>query len=245
MESLLSSVNPVSLIGDAVVLLIVVLAIIRGIRKGFLGLIVGFLSGIVTIIVASLLCKPVANLIGGWGLRGALSGFFADTFGLSGGTPIKEIAADGASAAIANLNLPLPKFVIDSITAKVVEAIGSSSIPADATLQSIVLDGMVSVSLLAISWILLVLVLGILFFILKRFVKVFNNIPLIGTANKILGALLSVLLALVAICAVTYLFVLISAFLPKGVIDFVNGSPTLSFLYNTNPIGYILTKIFQ
>ena len=62
MNNLLNSTfNGTTLIADGILILIVALFVLYGVKKGFLGMIVGFLAGIVTIVVCSLLCGPVAK----------------------------------------------------------------------------------------------------------------------------------------------------------------------------------------
>ena len=109
------------------------------------------------------------------------------------------------------------------------------------TIKTVVASGMVNITISAIAWILMFIISSIVMFILRRFVNVFNKIPVIGGINMLLGAVLNLIIGFGIVCIITGLFILISPSMPASVIDYVNNTVILSWFYNNNPIGYVFT----
>ncbi|MBP5308755.1 MAG: CvpA family protein [Clostridia bacterium] len=232
-------------IGDGILILILLLSVAIGAKKGFLGVIVGFLGGVITIVLATMLCKPVAALIGdSFGLRPVLQNYFGGAFNFSAEvytTPVKDLTSEQISNAIQGLNLPA--FLNDAIANLIHSKIEASNIAADVTLQMMIVDGITGAALTAIAWFSLFVLMIIIFSIIKHFVKAFNNIPIIGPVNKLLGAVLCLVIAVFVICVLMYLFVLMSGSVPAAV-DYVNDSLLLKWLYDNNPLAIVLNKLF-
>ncbi len=226
-------------IADVVVCAVLVLAALVGVKRGFLGMLVGFLSGILTLVLATLLCRPLATGLGSMGLGAKLSAFFTRTFSLDQGA-FGQTLAENCESVIKGLSLP--SFIKDSLTEAATAALADGQ---SGTLGAIVADGLTNIALVAIAWIGLFVVLTIVFAILKRFVRIFNKLPLIGAVNKILGAVLSLVVGAAIIVVVMYLFILLSSFLPRGIVDYVQSSAILGWLYNANPLAKILTALFN
>ncbi|MBQ9481035.1 MAG: CvpA family protein [Clostridia bacterium] len=233
-------------IGDGILILVLLLALFIGSKKGFLGLLVGFLAGIVTIALATMLCSPLAAVIGdNFGLRPTLTNYFNGAFNFSDEiytTPVKELTAEQISNAIKDLGLP--SFLNDAIANLIQSKLAAANIADDVTLQMMIVGGLTNAALTAIAWFALFVVLLIIFSIIKHFVKAFNNVPIIGPLNKLLGALLSLVIAVFIICVLMYLFVLISGSLSESVVNYVKNSVLLKWLYDNNPLAWVLNKLF-
>lgn len=238
--------SAVNYIGDGIVILILLIALFAGSKKGFLGLIVGFLAGILTVVLTTLLCSPTAELMGNtFGLNATFENIYNGMFDGADEvftTPIKELAYDQIVSAVNGLNLP--QFIADALLNMIQAKVADVSIPADLTLQAVIVTGVTGITVTAIAWVTLFVLLSIIFAIIKRFVKIFDKIPIIGSLNKLLGALLMLIIAAFTILVIMYLFVMLSELLPSAAVDYVNQSIILKWLFNNNPLAQILTALF-
>ncbi len=232
-------------IADIVIILLLGLSIFIGYKKGFLGLVVYLLAGVLTLVLSSLLCKPLGVALGNMGLEGALGNAITGIMEPNNAiftTPIKGITEDQISQALAALNLPA--FITTAIANMIHEAAAAASIPEGMTILSVIVDGLVNLALTAIAWLILFVLLTIIFALLKKFIKVFDKIPLIGSLNKWLGALVCLILAAAVLLILMYLFIMLAPAMPVSVVTYVSKSPFLGMLYQYNPLAMLLTKIF-
>lgn len=239
----LLSFNGTTLIADGILILVVLISVLYGVKKGFLGMIVGFLAGIVTIVACSLLCGPVADLLGNtFGLNDVFNRLFAGLFtGDMMTTPLNQLANEQINAYLAELNLPefLTTILQEQVLAKLQTAV------TDVTLQSVISNALTGLTLNAIAWFGLFIIISIIFFFIKRFIRIFDKMIIIGKINKLLGGILGFVVALFFICVITYLFIMISSFLPENVVSFVKSCTVLGWFYNSNPLAYLITLIFS
>ena len=238
-------------IGDVALILVFLIFMVVGIKKGFLGLLVGFLGLFMIFIISFLLYKPVSSLLAASPLNGTLTDMYDGMVlnWISGmdesvktfvDVPVNELTNEQISAVLAELKLP--GFILSSISNLINSALsGSSAAETSLTLKAIIVNGMENMTLSAIAWILMFIISSIVMFILRRFVKVFNKIPVIGGINMLLGAVLNLIIGFLMVSIVTGLFVLISPSMPASVIDYVNNTTILGWFYNSNPIGYVFT----
>lgn len=231
-----------NIIADCIFVLILLISFIIGYKKGFIGLVVGFLAGILTLVLATLLAKPLAEAIGAMGLRAPLENAFAGLFdGELFTTPLKELAQEQIKEMLASLSLP--DFIVTAIDDVITTKISEVNISDDLTVQSILSTTLANYALTAIAWVILTIVLGIVFFLLKRFSKVFNKIPLVGKVNKLLGGLTSAIIAFALVIVLMYLFSLIGTLLPESAVQFVESCTLLGWIYHVNPLGHIITAL--
>lgn len=237
------AINPIAMIGDAVVVLLLLLSFVWGVHKGLVGILVGFLSGIITVIAASLLCAPVAALLGNTlKLAEPLRNAFAGWMNLDGEvftTPVASLTEAQIQAALEGLKLP--GFIANAVSGFVSTAVQTAP---DTTLQIIILDNVVKIALIAISWITLFILFLIVFALLKKLAKGINNIPIIAPVNKTLGGVLTAGVCFAVICIAMYLFVLLAPTLPGGAVAYVENSTILGWMYHYNPLAVLLTKLF-
>ncbi|MBP5193700.1 MAG: CvpA family protein [Clostridia bacterium] len=233
-------------VGDLVVVLILIIAAFLGAKKGFVGLVVGLLGGIVVMAAATLLCAPVANVIGdGFGLRENVENFVSGKFDFSGdifSKPIKDVTAEEIATAIETLKVPA--FLAKALSNLIASKIAESGVGADVSVQSVIVGGISNAALTAIAWIGLFIIFSIIMMIIKKFVKGFNQIPIIGPINRLLGLVGYVLIWAAIICVVMYFTVLLSASLPAQAMEYIDNSVILKWVYNYNPVARVLTMIF-
>ena len=235
MTNLLETAKFSSYIGDIVVVLILLLAVFIGTKRGFL-------SGVVTIVLATLLCRPLATVFGNtFVLSSTFENFFSKTFNFSNELytkPINSLSEDDISTALGWLKLP--SFLSSFILAQ----INDHSADLGMSLQSLIVGSLSKTALIAMSWVTLFLFFMIIFTIIKRFIREINKIAIIGAINKALGALLCLIIAAFIISLIMYLFILFSGAMPESTIDYVKNSIVLGWLYDNNPLAWFLQVLF-
>ena len=167
---------------------IILIAFIVGVVKGLIGAIVSFLSSIGSIFFASLLSEPVGNALYGTDFsRIVYTPIFSWVSSQGDGmlnqtiTPeTKDLVLDKAFEL---LNIP------DIFKVPLGEAI-SSLIPTEGiNLAEVLSESLTLYAMTAISFVVLAIVIFLLFFLLKKFAKKFNEIPVIGGVNRLLGGI--------------------------------------------------------
>ncbi len=202
--------STIGLILDVVVLVAIVIAAIFGFKKGFLKSVLDFFSWIVCLVVAIILAKYVAKLINGiYNFAGLIGNNISR--GLNGefyNTPINEMGYADKAQFIANI----PSGTNGLLTQIIKIVINSSkfSVESTNTVGALVGTSIGSVSMVIISGIITFIVLKIIIFILT---KIFNKIAstkILGTLNKILGAVFGALKAVFIIVMFNFIVCLLT-----------------------------------
>ena len=209
-------------------LLILVLCIIIGVKRGFAVTVMGFFGIFLAVVITAV-------------SGGAFSGAMEDTQAgkwaqnkIYNTTYDKLHASSAAETPEAVDKLPLPGFVKDSAKAKCEEVTNGVF---DA-ISDAVSDVLFSVMCHAVLFVLLLLI----FWLLKLFVPMFLKLPVLKQADKILGA---------AAGAVNGFFVIYAAVLVLSVIISIFDMPALSqaaqnsFVYNIVYENNFLVKLFS
>lgn len=185
----------IGLVLDIVVLSAIVIAGILGFRKGFLKAILDLFSWVVCLIVAILLAKYVARLINGiYNFAGLIGGKIAS--GLKGdyfNTPINEMGYADKAQFVGNIPAGTNGFLTQII--KIVINSSKFDMQSSVTMGKLVGTSIGSVSMVIISGILVFVVLKIVVFILTKIFNKIANTKVLGTLNKIFGAVFGVLKA--------------------------------------------------
>ncbi len=238
MLNLLAIPNIVSLglfdvaILDIVALVAIIIALIVGVIKGFAKQVLSILGFVAAIILAFLLCGKVAvfinnnipfitNAIQGWVERAV--GFTSESF--SSEEALREVLA----------NSKIPAFLHEAIVGMVV----------DAGFEISIIETITGWVINVISFASLILLFLILFAVIKFIVKMVVSLPILRTADKILGALFSLLQCLVIMLAVlsiaSLIFPLNDFLKPDGVTCYLNSA--LELITNSSYFKNILNKI--
>ncbi|MBQ3234947.1 MAG: CvpA family protein [Clostridia bacterium] len=163
---------------DLIMLGVLLLALLFGAMRGFLGQILSLLGGLAALLLAIFLCKHLAGFIMEKvpAITNAVSGTVNKIFG------IEEIVATGGKEEIIKTlqTTKIPSF-LHSIVANAIVESGA------ATKLSMVLTEW---ALTAISFVAIFIVALIVFLIVKRFFKAIAKLKGVGAVNKILGAIL-------------------------------------------------------
>jgi len=203
-------INYAPLIADGIVLVILLIALIRGYTQGFVRILAVSLSALLALIPAYLLYPYVTGYLADSGIRAQLISNLENTFtaALPSTASTSSLLTDstGAASMLETLGLPnvLQQMVLNSQSADVYEALGVNSfIEYTATY-------LVDTMLNAVSMVLLYIIFFILIKLVAKSLKFINKIPVIGGINRLLGMALSVVVALVVIELIMYLITSLS-----------------------------------
>ena len=236
-----------ALIGDGIFVLIVLLALFLGYHKGFMGMLVGILSIFIVVIASTLLCGTVASLLDKtFDLTAKLSGSYTNAFNFEDAvftTPIKDLTQEQIVAALETLKLP--PFINDAIANFAQAQIEASSIDAELTLQAFIVDNLAMYTVKLIAWMGLFVVLWVVFSLLKKiFGKKFNEIPIIGPINKLLGGVAGAILSVFFVSLAMYIFIMLHGIIPPVATEYIQSTALLKWIYNSNPVAYLISIVF-
>lgn len=206
------------------VIVILALSALYGYKRGFVHIVLSMVAMLVTFILAGLLTVPVSAMI-------------------KSATPLYDHIEKSVSELVAEnnvdinsiSNLGLPKNIEEKIMEGAGEALGNFNEYIVDTLSDMLLKALTFFGLIIVIYIIVRIVIVICDFISK--------LPVINSINKTGGLVVGIaqgLLVLWIACLV------VTAFSDKSwaqeVFRQINGNPLLTFIYDNNPIIYIVTK---
>lgn len=229
--SALCAGGPVGYILDAVILVgLIVYMIICG-KRGFVKMIFQFASGIVALILAISLAKVVVSTTGMFGLLGALTDKFAGVFAKSPGFN-EELAGQDLKALLET------KDMVAIIATMIVKKYAGVEFTQGETLATLAGSTVAELLCTLIAGVVLFFVLKIVFKLLSKVLTaIFDKIKLLGKVNSILGIVLGFLEGVFVISVVISILTLIPS---AAITNFFQSSIILRFLYNRNPIVWML-----
>lgn len=213
---------------DIVILIVALILTIKSAKKGFVNCIFGFLSTILAIVLAFSFAGFAVNVTEGFfGVEGMLTTSFTQSFSNIEGFDVviqenmdvaEMLEAQSMSAIFAQL-----------IGQNLEGAVGS-------TLGELAGRTLGSYATLLICGVALFVVFKIVFGILKKFFNFVAKDGLLGGLNKLLGAAIGLLEAIILASFV----VLIMEMFP-GAMEFLNSSIILTWIHNNNPLLWLLS----
>ena len=229
--SALCAGGPVGYILDAVILVgLIVYMIICG-KRGFVKMIFQFASGIVALILAISLAKVVVSTTGMFGLLGALTDKFTGVFAKSEGFNV-ELAGQDLKALLET------KDMVAIIATMIVKKYAGVEFTQGETLATLAGSTVAELLCTLIAGVVLFFVLKIVFKLLSKVLTaIFDKIKLLGKVNSILGIVLGFLEGVFVISVVISILTLIPS---AAITNFFQSSIILRFLYNRNPIVWML-----
>lgn len=205
------------IIYDVIVVLIVVLATIAAVKKGFAYTLVNFAGYIVSLFAAFILSKPIANTI----CQKLIAPVVSDKL-----TQSIQSAGNDIAAGVDSYVQTLPDFAkglfsfADYSTASGADVAGTVASISDNVIMPVIVN--------IVSILLFVILFSVFLFIVHKvadITKFVKHVPLIGFVNKILGAVMGVLkgliLAYLFFCVISLLSVWLGAsvsFLSPGAV---------------------------
>lgn len=181
MDMLLAQ-NLISL--DIILIVFLLVFAIIGFFKGLTNYLLGFIGTVAAFFLAFLFCDDIVRLLEPTGFYGGIKSFFQSIF------PPENVTSLEA--------LGLPDF-IQNIVLKL------SEITPDFNISEAVSSALTNLLLSFASFILILLIVKLICFVLKKVFNVLNELPLIGITNKLLGCVVGLINGALIICAVIYL----------------------------------------
>lgn len=232
---------------------ILLLGLIIGIKKGFTKSLFGFIGIIVALVAAILLAKPVGNWLFnqfGSGLTGTINNSLQakDSMFAQQMPSDPEQQVSVLNAAFGAAGVP---GILQGIVTKIVMALLPATIPADATVGLYLAMGLSSLSFVAIAFVLLFIIFCIVLAILKAiFKKIQVSFKLVGWLDKLLGAVIGIAFAFVIISVISYGVTFIVTLNNSVSTWFINQlklnddamMTPAKWLYQINPIQWIFDK---
>lgn len=199
-----------------IILVLGLIFIIKGIIDGFFKSIISIFGGIISLVVAILLAKPIGNLLFDTNLGASLTNNINQSLvnlnPEAFNTPIPvEYQEETISSIIASFHIPgflnglLTKFTLNLI-----------SIETEGTLGMLIGQSLAHYIFYFIAGLIVFIVLKIIFFILKILTRKINKVPFFGKFNRFAGGVLGLVNAFVFVTVVMYGISLLMTITPVG-----------------------------
>lgn len=224
---------------NAAVIGIIAVFALFGFVKGFASMLLKFLAGLVSLILALLLCGRCADVLNNlFSLTDALAEKLAVSLPNVFGAELTALPVSAFTEGTAE-GAPLPKFVVNLL----LKLAGDGSVPAETAVIDVLAPAFAYYISAVIGFFVTYILLRILFFLLSRLFKNVNNIPLLGAANRLLGFALGAVQGFLAVYVLLSLIgVLPFAFLDRFK-DLLASSAVASGIMNINVFGIILGSV--
>lgn len=187
-----------------IILVLGLIFIIKGIIDGFFKSIISIFGGIISLVVAILLAKPLGNLLFdtslGTNLTNSINDSLVNLNPEAFNTPIPvEHQEETISGIITSLHIPgflnglLTKFTLSLITVETEGALGI-----------LIGQSLAHYILYFIAGLIVFIAFKIIFFILKILTRKINKVPFFGKFNRIAGGILGLVNAFIFVTIVMY-----------------------------------------
>lgn len=175
-----------------VFVVILLIAILINIKRGFVGALIAFCAGFGSLIAAILLCKPVGTALYQTSMgSGLYDSVFSWVANLNGG--ILNTTMDAATMETmlpeAYEAMNIPEILHQTLTNILTPMITEEGV----NLAEAISESLATYTLIIASFIVIWLVLFIVFKILGRFAKKINKVPFLGFVNRLLGGVFGLL----------------------------------------------------
>ena len=223
--------NIMPYIVDIAIVVFFFIFVMRSSKKGFIDCFFGFVTTIIAAILAFNMAAVVADLTGGlFGLRDTLQESFTATLSNLNGfnVPIEpdqdltQLLQEGNMSAIM-VNLIAQNWI-------------NAEIPAGYTLAMMAGETIAELSTAVLTAAILFVLVRIVLGIVKGILNLVMNLPLLKELNVVLGAAVGFIEAWLLVS----LFVAVLGLFPT-MMPFLNSSIILTFLYNSNPIVWLIS----
>ena len=226
---------------DLIMLAVIIGFIVAGCVRGEIKTVLSFAGGIVSIFISTILGKTLAN--------GIYDALFRKSIIDEISSSVTEVMENGATSIGDSVVSALPGFIQNLLGDKIVASVNGMSFDSSQQIAtgvataveqviSPVCIAMITVIVSVVLFVILKVLLGILF----HCADFLNNIPVIGTANKIVGGILGAVYGVLAVFLITLIISCFSAFFNQnGILNeeimndslcfsVVNGEDTASYL---------------
>ena len=235
---------------SVVFLLIILLYVIRGFKKGFINTVLKFLKGLISLVVAIIVAKPLANFlfttpVGEFFITKLNDGFVSkgEIFNTIITSENKDLIISGV---LTEMNIPtfISNFISSYISSLIV-------VEENVTIAHAFATSLTQFILIVIGFLAAFVVTLILVFIISKIFKVIENLPIVGALNRLVGGVFSGLIGLFIVSLITFLISLILPFSNEFaswysstiMLDDPNTFTFAKFIYENNFIAKLIELI--
>ncbi|PWM73593.1 MAG: hypothetical protein DBX59_04615 [Bacillota bacterium] len=224
---------------DAVIVGIIVVFALFGFIKGFASMLLKFLAGFISLVLALVLCGRCAVVLNNlFSLTDALANSLSSSLGGVFGEELMSLPVSAFTEGTA-AGAALPKFVVNLL----LKLASDSSVPADIAVIDVLAPAFAYYIAAVIGFFVTYILLRVLFFLLSRFFRNVNKIPVLGAANRLLGFVLGAAQGFLVI----YVLLSLIGILPFAFLDgfktLLASSAVASGIMNINVFGIILGTV--
>ena len=222
---------------DAVIIALMFIFALIGLIRGFSSTVIKFLGGILSLILAFVLCKNTASLLNRlFGLTDKLSARLVVSLKNVFDENLLNMTLADFKAANGNVaGFTVPKFIISLLL-----KLAGDGLPADTTVGQALAPAFAYYIAIAIGFVVCYLLLRILFFILARLLKKLTKIKVIGAADKVLGLIVGAVQGFL----VCYVALSVLGLLPfKNLTAWLDASAVARFISGINVFGLIFGTV--
>lgn len=230
-----------AIIFDVAVFAIVILLLLLGYKRGFIRTVINLIGYAVSAVLAYFLSQPLATFIfDAFFRKGSVDMINGELTKLSGGQSVSSLL-DSAFAAIPERVMALASSYVgplDEIKASIAASAPTTADVAAAVVEQVI-GPIVTIMIQSFAFLILFIVFCILVKIITKALKIIDKLPVIGTANAVLGLVVGL------VQAVIFLFIFTSAVslviqMSGNQMDVVNSeivgqSHVFKAIYNMNP----------
>ena len=220
---------------------IVILLLLLGYKRGFIRTVINLIGYAVSAVLAYFLSQPLATFIfDAFFRKGSVDMINGELTKLSGGQSVSSLL-DSAFAAIPERVMALASSYVgplDEIKASIAASAPTTADVAAAVVEQVI-GPIVTIMIQSFAFLILFIVFCILVKIITKALKIIDKLPVIGTANAVLGLVVGL------VQAVIFLFIFTSAVslviqMSGNQMDVVNSeivgqSHVFKAIYNMNP----------
>lgn len=220
---------------------------ITGFCKGFIGIVLNVCKGIASMIVSYFLAKPVGEMIFNMGLGNKLIDKIEVAISSAVTSTDVIITAENYQTVVSNsLNeLNIPEFLHNIIQKLVFNDVKEA---AGNTLGYYISSALASLACAIIAFLILMIIINVSFFILRKMFKGINRIPIIGLVNRLCGLVLNFLFGWLILSVGFWGLSFLSTVVPEvneftnEFFSFTSGDMTIArWFYENN----LVTKLYQ
>ncbi|MCL2013926.1 MAG: CvpA family protein [Oscillospiraceae bacterium] len=225
-----------SIIIDIVTVAVIGLFVVIAYKRGFIATILSLASFVLSSVIASILSRPIAAWIFSAFIQPGLTDYATTEIG-------KLPVGVDVSSALSGLFDKLPEYIknyIEPGTIEQVAAIGENSPDALENIASGAIDTVLAPVIIALVsslvFLILFIVLTIVFRLVAKMLTFVNSIPIVGTANRVLGAVAGLLQGLIIVSAAAILFDFIAGFAGGNLQGMLDGTYIFKYFTYINPL---------
>ncbi|MBQ7339389.1 MAG: CvpA family protein [Clostridia bacterium] len=224
------------LITDAVLIVLLLIFVVVGCRKGFVKSFLSTFGSFFSIILAVLLCSTVANFLETkysliTSISNGVSGVLADIFGADL-MDLTLAEASNVSLTETNLSRWLIKIIID--------VKGTGNVPADTTISQVISPVFGYYITCILSVIGLYFIFRIIFFIIGELTKALHKVKVVGTVDKLLGAVFGLVKGIIIIQILFITIKIIPLSFVQDLVVYIESSSVAKVIESINVSSYIL-----